>query len=530
MVGTTIAILLGATLVALALYFGLRARLQTSVTGVPPEVSAELERLRRKEVEAASLIAAARAQSEGKDQQIRDLHRFLDEATTSLRSQGEKAAGDFQQLAAKLSHTEGDLKATQFTLRDRTEQLAQADEKIADLEKVIEGLQQQIASFRESLGASKQQLNAAQERLAGQEKWITEQSRQLETTFSQLASKIVDDRTTRFKSDSKDAIDTLIAPLKVQIEGFRSRIDEVHTKDSESRAILSSLVERLGRTHQELSERAESLTEALTTKSHAQGGFGQHKLEVQLEDAGFQEGKHYLRQPSFKNELDEERRPDAVILMPRRTGYLAVDAKLTLTAWVRVIAAKSAEERAAAVDEVVASLRAHIDGLAVRDYPDLMDGDHPVPYTVMYIPIEGAYLAAVDKDPGLLSYAQKKRILLATPTYFFQVVTLIGDLWRVADQQSKWQEIAAEGEKLFKKLNGFLESFAEIEQRLDQARDAFKKADGQLHSGRGNAIGIVRRMSDLGISTDPHENLQRAIARTETEDSVVIPLPTSQSK
>lgn len=171
-------------------------------------------------------------------------------------------------------------------------------------------------------------LRAASERLAEQRDWIAAQSANLKTAFSDLAGVVVAQKTEAFKSESQESLRLLLAPLRDQLTAFQTRMDQIHTEDAEGRAGLQQIMQSMGRTHQTLADQARSLSEALTHKPKLQGDFGEMKLEAQLEAGGFKEGYHYLRQPTYRNELDQSKRPDVVIRMPTRTGYLAVDSKV----------------------------------------------------------------------------------------------------------------------------------------------------------------------------------------------------------
>lgn len=286
-------------------------------------------------------------------------------------------------------------------------------------------------------------------------------------------------------------------------------------------------MESLGRTHQSLAEKAQNLSEALTRKPKLQGDFGEMKLEAQLEAGGFTDGLHYLRQPTYRSALDEAKRPDVVIRMPARTGYLAVDAKVTLASWVRLVAATSDEERSLSQAQIIRCMRDRVDELAERRYPELMDGERPVPFTLMYVPIEGAALTALEHDPGLFAYAQRQKIIIASPSTLFVMVGIINQLWRVADQERNAKDIADEGGKLMGKLDNFLKNWESIGKSLENALATFRLGDGQLHTGRGNAMLILQRMVALGVQSREAGALERALGKAVDVTIALEPPPSS---
>ena len=122
-------------------------------------------------------------------------------------------------------------------------------------------------------------------------------------------------------------------------------------------------------------------------------------------------------------------------------------------------------------------------------------------FVMLFVPIEPAYMMAIQNDSDLWARAYAKRILLISPTNLMGAVKMVSDLWR-RDQQSKNAlEIARQGEKLYDKFIGFLNSMDDIGKHIVECQESFNKALGQLKQGRGNLVSRAEKLKQLGVKS-----------------------------
>ena len=107
----------------------------------------------------------------------------------------------------------------------------------------------------------------------------------------------------------------------------------------------------------------------------------------------------------------------------------------------------------------IGSFLLRIDGLSLKKYDDLQKS---LDFTLMFFPVEPAYLLAMQHDPQLWFYAYEKRILLISPTNLIICLKLINDLWNRELQNRNAQEIVNRAEKLYDKFVTFVENFSKI--------------------------------------------------------------------
>jgi len=90
----------------------------------------------------------------------------------------------------------------------------------------------------------------------------------------------------------------------------------------------------------------------------------------------------------------------------------------------------------------------HIDKLAGKNYQDLYQIGTP-DFVMMYIPLEPAYLIAIQADPNLWNDAYERRILMVSSTNLITALKMIENMWRHEYQNRNAMEIASLGSVLY---------------------------------------------------------------------------------
>lgn len=204
-------------------------------------------------------------------------------------------------------------------------------------------------------------------------------------------------------------------------------------------------------------------------------------------------------QHSIKDTDGGRLQPDAVIFLPEER-QLVVDAKVSNKAWTAYCAASDEEAKAGHLKDHLASIRTHIKTLSSKDYagsPELQTAD----FVLMFAPVEAALLTALAEDDSLYADAYRSKIILVTPSTLMAVVKLVEGIWTFQKRKESADEIADAGRKLYEKLIIFATTFVEVGEAIQKAQGTFEKAQGQLSTGKGNAIRLAQRMVELGVSS-----------------------------
>ena len=209
-------------------------------------------------------------------------------------------------------------------------------------------------------------------------------------------------------------IDELISPLRHQLKG----LEELSERIQAERAGQSALIGDGIRTLQTETKR---LSDALR-KPQVRGSWGEQQLQMTLQHAGFSEGVDYSVQESSAGE-DGLRRADFVLNLPKGSK-LVIDCKTPFDAYMRAAAAlDDGDETAHALHlrDHLDAIRGHIKELSTKAYQNRHPGAECV---VMFIPHEGAYVAAVELDNTLTAHGQANQVYVASPSSIVGVLHL----------------------------------------------------------------------------------------------------------
>jgi DNA recombination protein RmuC len=197
-----------------------------------------------------------------------------------------------------------------------------------------------------------------------------------------------------------------------------------------------------------------------------------------------------------------------------------VDAKVSLTAWQQFIAAEDDALRQLALKQHLQSLRSHLKGLSGKDYQRL-DGLHSLDFVLLFVPIEAAFAAALQAEPGLFQEAFEQRVVIVSPTTLLATLQVVESLWRQERQSKNAREIAERAGQLYDKFAAFIADLDEVGNRLQQLDKAYAAARNKLVDGRGNLVGRIENLKLLGARASkslPVELLERSAGLAADED------------
>ena len=319
---------------------------------------------------------------------------------------------------------------------------------------------------------------------------------QVRAEVEKLAGRVLDEKGKALLDRNQTSLKALLDPLGEKLRTFEAKVEKTYDQENRDRARLLESLRILQDTQAKLHQDAEALTRALSGDSKAQGDWGELVLERVLETAGLTEGREYDLQLSHTDDAGGRKRPDALVYLPGGR-VVVVDAKCSLTAFVEASRAVTPEAREAALDAHVASIRAHVKGLAAKSYQDVVR-ERTVDIVLLFVPNEAAFHVAISRAAGLYEEAFRQRIVVCSPTTLLAALQLISHVWRSEKQNANAQEIAEEAGRMLEKLSAFVEDLDGVGRRLDQARESYDAARNKLDAGRGNILGKARAIVRLG--------------------------------
>jgi DNA recombination protein RmuC len=419
----------------------------------------------------------------------------LVEAAANLNSlrtelaQAQKLAGDragFESVAAERARTVEQLTADRDTLRTEL-QFRVENERVQSSR--ISALETELTNERQNLAEKVALLESAKKSLADQ--------------FQALAGEILDSKAKSLSDGSRKELGDLLVPLQTQIKEFREKVEQAQGDSKSGVTRLETLVETLGTLNQQLTEEARNLSTALRGSAKAQGDWGEFILRDLLDKAGLREGEQFTFQQTFAGGASETGdrargvRTDVVLFLPGGR-HLVIDSKVSLNAYTDCVNAACEEDRKAALKLHVTSVRAHIAGLAKAGYHRLPELEAP-DFVVMFVPVEPAFLMALQADGDLWADAYKQGILLVGPTTLLYVIRIVNVLWQQDRQARNVKEVMDRGTELYEKFVGFVTDMEVLGDALRKSGLQYESAMKKLADGRGNLIRQVEMLKQLGI-------------------------------
>ncbi|MCL1125128.1 DNA recombination protein RmuC [Shewanella surugensis] len=345
--------------------------------------------------------------------------------------------------------------------------------------------------------------------------------KRLTTQFENLAHKIFEERSEKLQHHNDSQLNHVLAPFKQQLEGFRVQVQASYSHEQSERNALKHQLESLTALNVKMSQDAVNLTKALKGDNKQQGNWGEVILERILQDSGLREGHEYHTQQDLKNESGKRFKPDVIVHLPENKDVV-IDAKMTLVAYERYFNSDDEAVQTQAIKEHIISVRQHIKGLSQKNYQKL-HGLKSLDYVLMFLPLEPAFLLALEHDPSLMNFALEHNIMLVSPTNLLVALRTINNIWRYEYQNQNAQNIAKQAGKIYDKLCGYLEDMEKLGRSLDSADKSFQQAMNKLSSGKGNLIRQAHQMQQLGVPISkklPPQLLDQAFIATATDTEI----------
>jgi DNA recombination protein RmuC len=407
---------------------------------------------------------------------------------------------------------------SKFSARDQgaTTALLMEQEKNKTLQGLIQEMKRDLEQERtkvleanSSLAATEADYRNLQEKLNDQKKEFETIRDKFTIEFKNLANDILEEKTKKFTEQNKSSLFELLKPLGDKIVDFEKRVEETHKDNVTKNSALKEQLENLQKLNLMMTRETENLTRALKGDSKTQGAWGEFILENILQKSGLEKDREYTIQESFTTE-EGRRRPDVIIRLPEGRQVI-IDSKVSLTAYDNFVNAHTEDEKVTALKAHIVSIRQHLRGLFDRNYHRISEKN--LDFIIMFIPIEPAYILAIQSERNLYEDALEKRIVFVSPTLLIPSLQLIKNVWKQEHQNRNSMEIARHATSLYEKFVGFTNDLIDIGNQIKKTQTSYEGAMSKLSTGNGNLVKSIERFKLLGIK--PVKNTdQRLVDRS----------------
>jgi DNA recombination protein RmuC len=307
----------------------------------------------------------------------------------------------------------------------------------------------------------------------------------------------------------QQAVEHLVAPLRDTLAKVEEQLREVETGRRESHAMLAKQVDFVRQSSDQLRRETQSLVRALQ-RPEARGRWGELQLRRVVELAGMTHHCDFDEQAGSVT-VDGRVRPDLVVRLVGGKS-IVVDSKVSLAAYLQ--AAETGDP--VRLDAHARHLRDHVDRLAAKSYWQAFS---PAPeFVVLFIPGEAFLAPALDRDPGLLEYALRKRVHIATPTTLISMLRTASYAWQQAALSRNARAVFDLGKELYERLGTMGRHVDDLGRALTGSIKAYNRTVGTLET---RVLVSARKLNELGVVDEgldgpgPVEESPRALSAAE---------------
>ena len=357
------------------------------------------------------------------------------------------------------------------------------------------------------MAKNKSELEAERKRVSDMEAHYNRMIEAARAEFELLAQKVLDERSERLKQEGRNQLKGVVDDLAKDIRDFRAKIAASDLEAAKNTTALKDNIAALIDRTNAVSSQANNLADAIRGEAQLTGEWGEIQLERVLECAGVHKGDGYTYQETFTDIETgrKSKRTDFVINMPENRR-LIIDSKNTIGAAAEYHAARTKEEKDAALVSVVASVENHIKEIIAARYPSVVPGSFPV--VLMYIPVDEVYIIAMRSKTSakgsnefLREYAARNNIVMVNSASVVPVMKLVQMFWDAEKSRKNVGEIMTAAQELLRRCNAFVDSFSAMGEAFESAAKSYADAKSKLiDAPKGQSIlKAAKTLIELGV-------------------------------
>ena len=472
-------------------------------------LKAEYESL-KKEIE---LTKEYSTRNEKKIQLQKDENSALQE----IISKQNQAAGT---LKAELESAKKELELTKKKVEEKDSMIFNREQQLTDLNSKIEkqrNSNSEIVAQRDTALKEVAILKEQMERSGKERSEAFNQQLQMAKEQLQNATQdILKQREDSLNKANNEQMGNVVTPLKEQLEAIQKQVTENIKTTTDNKASIEKAIDELLKRTLEIGNDANNLARALKNESKTQGNWGELILEKLLESSGLEEGVHYDRQttirdntgkPVFHDETGKRLIPDVIIHYPDGKDCI-IDSKVSLSDYLDYCNAETDDVREQALKRHIISIRKHVKELAGKDYSSYIQPPHQrLNYTIMFVPNEFATQLALQNDRMLWRESFDKGIFITSEQNLLALLRMIQIAWTQVQQARNQQEVIDQARKLLDRVSDFSARFDKVGEQIQKASESFSNAKDKLYNGQQSIVKAAKDMEKLGYKPSPKRQL-----------------------
>ena len=372
---------------------------------------------------------------------------------------------------------------------------------------------------------NEEQQKQHQQEVELRERRFQEQLRTSNEQFQNLATRIMEQTTSKLKEQNSESIGHITQPLKENLERLQDAISKTNTAATQNTSSLVKQLELMAQKTDKIDQSATRLANVMRGANKVQGNWGELTLQNLLDSQGLQLGRDYDMQQTITDEKgnailndDSGKRmiPDVILHYPNGEDVV-IDSKMTIDSYLSYVNAETDDMKKKYADDVVKSIRTQFNSLARKDYSAYIKSPRrAIDFVIMYVPYEGALQLALARDPKLWNEAFEKQVFITSQQNLMAILKIIQIAWRQFNQTENQKHVYDLAEELLKRVGDFVKRFDKVGKDIESLHKSYDDAYKKAYTGRQSIVQKANELKQLGVKENA--TLQIPQAEIDLED------------
>lgn len=384
-------------------------------------------------------------------------------------------------------------------------ELGERSKEVAALKSEVTGLRQRAEAAEKAHAADAAKMAERDASMVREREQLAKMQAESEARFKSLADaallksqqqfvQIADETLKKHKEGAEGEFGKMLKPIQETFGQFQKKVDEIQKMSTEDRAKLEEQIRGVSESVRKTESAAGKLANALSTTRHG-GRWGEETLRNVLEMSGLSPYADFTEQTSSDTDKGKIR-PDVIVRMPGGRE-LVIDSKVSLDDYLAASNETDPLKRQAHLAAHAAKVRAHVTGLARKDY--WKNFSDRVDFVAMFMPGENFYAAVLEHDREIFDFAAKNSVIIVTPSTLIALAKAVAYGWR-QEQAARNAEQAVElGRELYQRLSVMTGHMSKVGDNLDKAVDSYNSLVGSYER---KVMPQVRKFEELQIPAE----------------------------
>lgn len=312
---------------------------------------------------------------------------------------------------------------------------------------------------------------------------------------------------------SVQSIDAMLQPMRQQVTDLSQQVQALEVKREGAYQQLAQNLAQQQQIQEALRNETGELRRLMKHPAE-RGRWSDIQLQTIFRLSGMEQHVgDYTPQATVTTAAERSLRPDYVVHLPG-AKHIVIDVKSPFDHFYQAETSDDPQAIAAALAEHARSVRGHVRELARKDYGRAVKGAPE--FVVLFMHAEHLLTSALRADKELVQHALENRVVIATPTTLFALLSALAYGWQQANVTENAQRIAQLGKELYESFGPFVEHWNHLGKSLNKAGEAFNSSIGSLQS---RIMPKARALKAMGVASAELD----AIKAVEAEARVVPP-------